>query len=869
MKRNFQFVCGAALLGVLLSGCSFSLPKKYKVVTKADYNFTLMNKEIDLSSMIPVDSMFESMPETMNHYLYNPGGNSDIQQFLMTMPVGDPVELDMSKYIQDDLYKGEPVKFEKTLEMPAADISETKYFSTQSVSGQMNSMVKIFGPVTSSSIEAVPEHEGESFESITYESGTMKIYIQDATSGSSTVDIKKDGISLIGGPAKFYACTPVDKKFTALGSSSERTMNYCATVDLAGKSIYMNNIEMAFTGCPGYLSGNTFYAEVLSSSVVSGATGVKVTNYTMSLDPEDVTLNLGDSVKTLKISEGAFTAAVTEPAGWTNADISFSYTTTGALELPSTTETASLNGKTLENGAVLTLTPSVTLNLSNATLDLTKNIQLDLSTDIRKIAEVILDTTKLDKKSDGTYKDLETSQTQNESLTEDVTKSVKEIWFDESTFDVKYTNTLPEGNDIDLNVTSTFLSLNDSVKMKADTTDKETSFTSTADNTALPGKSTKKGDGTPAEVDFKAEMILPGYDATENTITLKNIVPSKGDTKQTYKVAIEVTPHVEWIQAMADLTAIEMPKQEDPTDTGISFYSIMSNFGEDFCNNVKMESVPVYIYSEKPEMNAFENVSVTGKISIFCDKDGKKIEFLEESQKLDLSANRPDLLLDEDEKTAKVDLAADTVKNACSKDIADIIDFSSEKTLKIKYELNLSGIDDGSSDLIIKKSDLDGKKSSFSNYAYIVLPMSFKVLKETKMGISGLTGEGDLLGRTEAPSEDSSSSNWNAIESFTLYIHSTKIPFKTTAKENVSFYMDFDGDEYEDGKKLDLEDGTYQLTRKEINDAMSHYPFMPEIKVNFPAGVLSLKNDMTLKSRIDFELKTDGTLEIPVSGSDE
>lgn len=889
MKKNLLLVTGAITLGAMLSGCSFVVPKKYKVVTKAEYNFTLAKMKKDLGSMINFDEMFssEDTDSKMKMYQYNPGGESTIKQYVIEMPVGDSIELDMTSYIQDDLYKGEPVKFEQEFEMPVVDFVEEKEISITDISDYMNSMVRIMGfvPETKSlTVSSVPETAGDSFESITYESGIMKVYLEAAINGSSYVTIEKMDGTVIAGPAVFNSCRPVRKSVEAGDFSEERTMEYCAEIDLAGKSIYMSNIKIKFSSDVPF-NKNSFFAEVENTSentsVVKSAQGVNVSNYAVSLSSETVNLDLGESIKTFTIEDGKLFASVQKPVDedgndlWSGVTVDFGYITTGDLTVYSGEEgKADLHNKTLSHNSSFIITPDASLKLVDATVDLTKPLKLKYGIDIVQIQSVTVDTTKLNKDDFGNYAPIETQQEKSEPLSDDVTDMIKEIWFDKSNFEVKYTNSLPRENEIGLKMKSDFLNINEEISLLPGKTDEDASFTTDEDDISNPGKKTKKEDDSNASVDFVADVVLPGYNDADKTCVLKYVTPSKnGAEPQKYKIAVEVIPHIEWIQATADLSNQDLNKA-DTMDTGIALGGIMSMLGEDFCNNVTMNSIPVYIFSEKPNVDAFDSVTIGGNI-IVTGADGKTVSLLEDGKNrkgepMNLSAGCPDLKLDEEKKTASVDFTK--VITACDADIASVVSFSSQDSLKIDYDIGISGID-GGSNVTLKKSEM-GEKTSLKITAYIVLPLTFKVIRPTDMDMMKFIGGGDeggepkdLLGRSEEPEESAALNFLDAVESFTIFIKSSNVPFEY-AKEglngnrSVQFILDLNANEYEDGKELSLEDGNYSLSGAEIKNAINTFPYVPSVKIRFPAGQMSIKKDMTLKSRIDFQLKTDGSFTI-------
>lgn len=191
MKKNLLLITGAITLGAMLSGCSFVVPKKYKVVTNAEYNFTLAKMNKDLSSMMNFDEMFSSEdPDSkMKMYQYNPGGESTIKQYVIEMPVGDPVELDMGKYIQNDLYNGEPISVEQIIEMPVISVEPGEIDLAEKISKELCGIIKFGGPIIAeASVTNATASAEEDFSEFEFSAGSLNVYVKNAT-GASGVEL--------------------------------------------------------------------------------------------------------------------------------------------------------------------------------------------------------------------------------------------------------------------------------------------------------------------------------------------------------------------------------------------------------------------------------------------------------------------------------------------------------------------------------------------------------------------------------------------------------------------------------------------------------------------------------------------------------
>ena len=678
MKKNLLLITGAITLGAMLSGCSFVVPKKYKVVTNAEYNFTLAKMNKDLSSMMNFDEMFSSEdPDSkMKMYQYNPGGESKVRQLLMEMPVGDPVELDMGKYIQNDLYNGEPISVEQIIEMPVISVESGEIDLAEKISEVLCGIIKFGGPIIAeASVTNAPASAEEDFSEFEFSAGSLNVYVKNATEASEVELYYNDEFVSSAYFEQKNTDNKVTKKIQLSGMPDEVSFStdWVAEIPLSGKSLHKEGMKIKFKDISyagdsnplNWSSDDIFIADLSSDAKISIARGVTSKRDDIDIGEQIVTFSL-DSVSGVVIGKGELkTELVKGSSSGEKCDLNYSFATSGALGITETTGTVDLKDKSIANQD-LKITPKASLDFKNATLDLTE-LKFTYSCSIDEIASVKVNLTELAPGFDP-HKD------EGKPLTDDVTKMVSEIWFDESDFEITYTNTLPEGNDINLCLKSSFLNIDKEKKEKitltAGKTDEDASFKSPGDDVNLDGKPTKIGDDN-ATVDFTADIELPEYDSVNKTCVLKNIVPSKKDAEpQKYKLGVYVVPHIGWSEALVDLSDSDMNKS-DEVDTQINFGSMMSALGDEFCSNVKIDSVPVYIYSEKPDMDAFKDVSIGGKITVI---GAESVDLLKGGETLDLSKNRPDLMLDETGKIAQVDLSK--IESACGGDIARTISFS-------------------------------------------------------------------------------------------------------------------------------------------------------------------------------------------------
>lgn len=873
--RKLQKIFGAAILTAMFVSCSgITTPKKISVKTKADFNFTLANFEKDLGEYLSLETLQNAVAgqKSMKVYDYNPAGSADadIAQFLLEMPVGDAIELDMSTYIQNDLFNDE-VKFEQKFSVPEVKKSENMTLSVDALKSNFNNLVSFYGPVGSGSqtVSVNFENANEKFDTLEYTSGTMYVFVEDVTGLPATVNF-------CGEMGNFEditttSVTKPSKNFTISGYSINPDFKYVAKIDLAGKTLsLLNPLTIEFVNCTqtNGASIKAFYISIAPSSELKKATGLTMTSaQTPSVSAQDVNVTVGNGIQEIEVGEGSMKVALAKPESWTGVTTSFSYKVKKGSEdfvTADSTGTASLNDKVLTDPISLKIVPTVSVSLSNATIDFTEQMALSAEFEIKKIKSVKIDLTQVS--------GFKSQISEVYPLDSSMTDTVKKIWLDKCKYTIKSTNTLPAGNDIGLKLKSVFLNLDDSVSIKGGDSEavKEIETNPDASNDSddsVGGHAFAAGDS----ISFTADITMPGQASGSTIATLVNVIPGTE-----YKIALSVVPEINWLKVTIDDSKINQT-MKNSVDTGVAFGDLVSSLNGSGTNtlfdNLTLASLPIFVYCQKPNLDIFDNIAINGKVALGTfglvdDGTGTMIPSgtTEQNCKYLLGSSAasaemglkdlPDLKLEED--VVKAELKSDDT--CCYADIASLVSFSNTNTLKAYYDISTSGAG-GKGTITIKKSELTGK-TRFAIVAYIGLPLKFNVKTESKIDVSGLLGNSgsDLLGRTEAPAENSVSEYISAIEEFSVSLKAEKNPLICKGS-SIKFCIDLDPSNPEVRENsLDLETGKFTLTGDDIKYAMETYPFCPAMDIVFPKGQFAIARDGIFKTRVDFELKTDGTI---------
>lgn len=838
MKKTVKCLFASAALFILLTGCvqfqNMTVPKKVQVKTTAEYNFTIAEFEKDFSDKLSAAEIQKSIGENFEFYDYNPGGNEKVQQYLLRMPL-EEVPLDFGSYMESiDIGKNlDAMNFEQDIPIPNLQLNAEQEIDLEILNTMMIGLLAVKG-----NIGTDPQKVNfEGFSTVSISSGKLTI---NTASANGTVKLySASGLTQAG----CSTATPI-----ATGTLKSGIVVF----DLSGKTLYANETFIEFDDDN---TNQEFVGTLNETAKISKVTGLSQDDKTITLDPVSFK-GAGESspVKECVFSDDSNLSLNITTPNWTGVTITKNIKLSGGLDLTfSSSETESLKGKKYTNQDII-LEPELTLTFSNATIDFTSKPKFELSSDIKGFKSV---TVKLPE-------GVKTSFDVKQELPRSASSMVKEIvWNAGSGIEVEYSNTLPDGNDMKMTASSDFIGL-DSQPKTIETTPvtekKKIEFRSAAEKTTSISNATK--------VDFSAKLELPGYKDTENTITISGVEPG-----ESYKIAMKITPVFDWKSITIDTTALDekgvsgkMAVDFNPKTLLSSLDSMLDSSGTNkISDKINLSKLELKLFCERPDYESFKNVQFTGKIGLGgTSDDGEHLNnatYILGSKTEDhqlIFNNEPVL-----EKDSKGTVISDLSKVSCvGTDLATTINSISEsEKLGLNYSLKLTGTD-GKTDLKLTKKDLkNSSNTSLKITAMIILPLELKVTDNYTVDVMKMAGksfdpnnssEADLLGRTDFSSSGGTMEKlMNIIENVSVTYAPSKKPIIGNAEIKID--LDGTGTKFEE-KSISINGGIYTEKPKMIVEN----PVKPSVNVVLKQGELKIPREMSFKTRLDLQIKTNG-----------
>ncbi len=830
MKKNILFfgvICSVAFIG-----CKWRIPEKVSVKTKAEYNFSVGTVEKDLSSYFSLKDVLASYFDEDSGtaiYDYNPNKNSaNLQQFMFKMPI-QKIGIDFSQYFNETniAQSLDDMSFSKEVTIPDVGIEYNNTVSTSEMAKAVNALISVAGVTPGGAISFIGD-----FTSIKYSSGTLLINSTgDAISGTVTL---KQGSTTI---------------------SSASFTNGKATLSLDGKTITKSGMSLLFSDN----TGKPFLGTVESSSQITLVKGITTTTpisipidgtITQSAEDGDITFI------SCTIGEGTLNTTVSIPNSWTNYELQYDLSLSGAMTLTSPNSSGKTKNIDLKDVDITsgdtTVNSNVQLSFTNSDINFEDSPSLLCTSDIKTLKRATVD--------------LKTSQTNiNEShaLSSEMTTMIHSIDFAPSGIGGTFTNTFPAGNSIILEATSSFFGMS-SVKQTL------ASATPTGDISLLGTEKTVVMASTPS-IDFDAVIKLPGYDENHPTyVTVVNVEP-----ESTYSISLALEPSINWTKITVN--SGQMSK-DGCISTGLNFNNIFGNenntISSVFQGKLSFGSVPVYLYCEKPNLSCLESAKYHGSIEAFygvgegssvptrkTQYDPYAVKFLDNA---DMSfANVPTLerVTTENEDYVITDISKE--KYSTKGDLAELMNNTLEEEqgcIYIDYDLSFSN-GNGGSTFTITKEDFDkshSQSSSIAIYAVLVFPFEFTLSDEVDINVLSLIGKdsgGDLFGRSELPTSDNIQEYLEVIEKVSLCYDLQKVPF--TSKEPITFEINLDPAGGSIAPySIPMQKGSIGVDPLVF---MSIYPFQPTVNLHLPKAKVAITRDMGIKTAIVVRINTNGT----------
>lgn len=849
MKKT-HILFAALFSSLAFAGCNFDelqTPKEIKVRTDATYEFSVMSfdseKEgsklklsdyFDLSKTLEEKTSESADSKDMKVYKYNDG--SQFQQFLIHMPL-DEVDFDFGESFKDmDFSKSmENFNMKKEIEIPVIETPEKEEpIDLSDVSRQLNNGVK-FGGVTGSHVSPVfGTIPGKlDFTSVEYSSGNLII-----TGNSETIT----------GTVDLYDGTDPNPKASATFNNGQ------ATINLTDITISKTGLYLVFSDT----AVKQFGAQVQEDSKIKTATGVTLTGeYAPVVTPSNITFpfSLSSDVKSCEITDGSLTVQIKRPSGWASVITAYTINLSGGLEetftQSKTTETyyytddSHKNTKTLSNGDIIA-NPSITVVINDASLDFENGPSVYAKVEINKIsATVVL--------SEG----YETNIQKDEPVSNDLKKNVERIYWDPSGFDVEVVNELPAENDITLDFVSSFFAMASNPQTILGGTVTPTTKNYRGGTTIT--KFVDSGEGNKFEqIDVEGTITLPGYNSTENTITVKNVEPG-----EKYKLDLTVKPAFNWTKA--DVKAAEESNLKDVMNTGINNNSLFEAMGKDFAEKVKLRTMPLYICGSFPNDIFGDDTYYVGNVKTYYGTgSGESIVKIGENPVYVIgdSAGTYARIITNDLPTLTPNEAGEitTLTLTQAGDFAPSMNVVSENgTLCVDYDIRInssSGSGTGTIPITPETINNSSGPTKIKIDLIMLMTMDFNVTDPVDIDMLAFANkkDGDLLGRSEATE---ASKYLDVIKSATISIEKFMLPMTG----DISLSIDSKGDGTDVVKKAVGNGETYSI---EVNpkEMLSTYPYSPNIKFVLEKGNFGILRTMPISGKIKLRVKAKGDIPI-------
>ena len=269
MKKTVKCLFASAALFILLTGCvqfqNMTVPKKVQVKTTAEYNFTIAEFEKDFSDKLSAATIQSSIGENFEFYDYNPGGNQEVQQYLLRMPL-EEVPLDFGSYMESiDIGKNlDAMNFEQDIPIPNLQLNAEQEIDLEILNTMMIALLAVKGNIGN---------------------GPQKVNF----TGFSTVSISSGKLTIntasANGTVKLYSASGLtDTGCSSANLIATGTLKSGKVVfDLSGKKLYANETFIDF------VDDNTkqeFVGTLNKTAKISKVTGLSQDDKTIiTLDP--------------------------------------------------------------------------------------------------------------------------------------------------------------------------------------------------------------------------------------------------------------------------------------------------------------------------------------------------------------------------------------------------------------------------------------------------------------------------------------------------------------------------------------------------------------------------------------------------------
>lgn len=578
-----------------------------------------------------------------------------------------------------------------------------------------------------------------------------------------------------------------------------------------------------------------------------------------------------DIVESCEVGQGKLFTEIIIPPDWEGVSVSYSFSTTGGLDVRESEGETSGTKKTINLADKKTTKEQV-----NATAQITLTVQSGYSVSSSPLMLKISSDIKSLKTLDVKLSDVNTSFNKKEDLPEEMRNAFSKIYLNSSGVKIDYVNTLPAENDIKLKVKSVFFGLQEETGDLKANTQGELELLSDPNPQGIDISNS-------SSYDFDVKILLPGAtDSEPQKVSLKNV-----KFGETYQISMSITPVLNWGKIVLKEGFASALSKKGKKALPFNINELLSSVSEKISDenlfaNIEIKSLPIYVFFTKPQTNGsdlFTNSNFTGKMSVYYgtnstpkQENGVDISqtLVDENSEIGF-VDYPELNISEDNK--KVLSSLDNVSVSLKGDVAKIINSAIKDTngsgnsLYVDYDLAFKNNDgDG---LEISKNDL-ATKGSIGVYIYIVLPFEFRVSEEVKVSAQKLlndTIDGDIFGRKSKDDFVNVEDYFALINSASVYYEFTKLPVCSDDSDSIAFDIGMDCGE--GGVKIPITEdssirkGTITISKKNVEDMLKEYPVKPTMNLSIKKNSeFYIPQIFDVAVKLNLNIQTDGEIEI-------
>ena len=899
------------LLILLTFGCNidYQFPERVGIKTQAEYYFTVANIKQDFSEYISAESLQNLMNQTIPSqsiiqqnlynaeitesskfklYDYNPNNKTEpniSQKYIAEMKLQE-IPINVGDYLNNMDFSTQlrEMTFDQSIEVPAfptfndiqsveipdlnkeirnsAEINVDSIIIPEGINGEMTTPIDITINITKPDFEIIEFTQGNLVLDIVAQNDPTNNF-----SSLISVVLKNSSDEIIS-----------ESEPTVLSATGK------VLIPLTNKKI-TQTMKLAVTGSSTGGTLGEFVTYNISTSLDNNTKVKRAVGLTLDLGEnkkipieQTVTIGTNESFINCTIDEGYITMKSALPANWTGIDFDTSITISGGLvATDSDFNTENENLPYILNRSLdlkdrvyakeqIFVNGYVTVELNNATIYLDSDINtLEVQTicDIKTAKDITID---LENNQDFEANKNLLSFTKNEAFPESVKTYVTSMTLNESGLKIKYTNTLPEENDISFKTTSNILSISKTSTLQCNKTNENIEITNDQEHVI---------DISSAEfLDFSIDLGLPGTTPEKPYyVVLKNIEFGKN-----YQIKIEVLPVFDWKEITIKTSATTI---QNSLDTNFNLSSMFNGLTEKLGDNslvekINISSLPLYLFCSKPNIQSLNDMEFQGEINITSGSlepiqilsPGEKISF-EDSPNMEILENG----------TVISDLSKLSATNPI--DISPLLnsrDNNPDSTLKVNYSISLLDSTGNPGEIRIKREDLENyeniNSSSISIAARLVIPLELEITDDLDINLMNIINANkteeekqaaeasgnDIFNRTEP-------TNLSDVEKYMNIIKSCEVIYNT--KNNLLKFKDrslqpqliFDTkiDSIEP-YSLGLESSKIKFYTEDVKTVFQTYPFNPEILIQVPKGELYIPRQANIEMALSLGIETDGTL---------